>query len=153
MREKELGPRLAHVAWGSMPKLLVVDDDPNHGRALAIGLRLEGFEVEIALDAASALRLLDRGDVTDVGLALVDLMLPGTNGLELCRELHLRWPEMRVVLTSGYHLSERQLLRSDCGVCGFVPKPYPIDQLVAFLREKLTSSPDSCRRVLAASVR
>jgi hypothetical protein len=42
-----------------------------------------------------------------------------------------------VVLTSAYHLSERQLSRADCGVIGFVPKPYVLPELAEFLRGKM----------------
>jgi hypothetical protein len=48
-----------------------------------------------------------------------------------------------VILTSAYHLSESQLTRADCGVVGFVPKPYVLSELAEFLRKKLAcvSSP------------
>jgi DNA-binding response OmpR family regulator len=59
-----------------LPRLLVVDDEANHARVMAIGLRIEGFDVETAADADSALTLLG-GDAFD--LAIVDLMMPGTN--------------------------------------------------------------------------
>jgi hypothetical protein len=46
-------------------------------------------------------------------------------------------PSTLVVLTSAYHLSVRQLQRADCGAVGFVPKPYHLPDLCAFLRQKL----------------
>lgn len=64
-------------------------------------------------------------------------MMPGINGLDLARRLRFRCPGLRVVLTSAYHLSERQLARADVGAVGFVPKPYQLEDLVVFLREKL----------------
>lgn len=117
-----------------MSRILVVDDEENHRRTLAIGLRLEGFEVLEAEDGESALELLER-ESADV--AIVDLMMPGINGLELARKLRFRCAALKVLLTSAYHLSERQLERADVGAIGFVPKPYAIDDLVRFLREKL----------------
>jgi DNA-binding NarL/FixJ family response regulator len=56
---------------------------------------------------------------------------------------------MRVVLTSSYHLSERQLERADCGVSGFIPKPYDLHEVVEFVRSK-TSGPPSSRRIWCA---
>jgi DNA-binding response OmpR family regulator len=136
-----------------LAKVLVVDDEVNQARALEIGLRLEGFEVSSALEAETALRTLAT-DPADI--AIVDLMLPGRNGLELARELHRLYPAMRVLLTSAYHLSRQQILRADCGVIGFVPKPYHLDELVRFLRSKLAGgipqAPESCR-VLATAAR
>jgi DNA-binding NtrC family response regulator len=117
-------------------RVLIVDDEDNQVRTLTIGLRLEGFEVAVARDAESALHMLE---VEPADIAILDLMMPGTNGMELARKLRTLHPELRVVLTSAYHLSERQLTRADCGVVGFVPKPYVLDDLAEFLRKKLES--------------
>ncbi len=119
------------------PRVLVVDDVASHARVTAIGLRIEGFEVEVAPDSEGALRVLAE-QAFDV--AMVDLMMPGTNGMQLCRMIRERHPETRVVLTSTYHLSERQLLRADCGAVGFVPKPFDLSDLARFLRTKLGPS-------------
>jgi DNA-binding response OmpR family regulator len=120
-----------------LARILIVDDQDSQVRTLTIGLRLEGFEVSVARDAESALQVLD--DVP-ADIAILDLMMPGTNGMELARKLRTLHPDLRVVLTSAYHLSERQLTRADCGVVGFVPKPYVLDELAQFLRRKLEGS-------------
>lgn len=129
-------------------KILIVDDQANQGRALAIGLRLEGFEVATALEGEAALKHL-AAEPADI--AIVDLMLPGINGLELARRLHALYPGLRVVLTSAYHLSERQLLRADCGIVGFVPKPFALGELAAFLRAKLGAATAASPSAVAAS--
>lgn len=120
-----------------MARILCVDDEANHLRVLAIGLGVEGFEVETASSAEEAIRAVGH---LDVDLVLVDLMMPGTNGLDLARALRRTHPSLPVVLTSAYHLSEGQLRRVDCGAVGFVPKPYILRELAAFLRAKLTSA-------------
>ncbi len=102
---------------------------------MAIGLRSEGFDVETAAEAESALGMLADGAFD---LVIVDLMLPGINGIQLARLVRERHPCTRVVLTSAYHLSERQLVRADCGAVGFVPKPFDLSELARFLRDKLT---------------
>ena len=119
-----------------MPRVLVVDDEPNHVRVLSIGLKIEGFDVTVANDAAAALAVLD---AIPADIAIVDLMMPGTNGIELARMVRERHPATRIVLTSAYHLSERQLLRADCGAVGFVPKPYDLSELARFIRAKLAA--------------
>jgi DNA-binding NtrC family response regulator len=118
-------------------KVLIVDDEERQRRSLSIALRLDGFEVESAGNAADALRILADGACE---FALVDLMMPGVNGLELARQVQRLFPSVKVVLTSAYHLSERQLLRADCGAIGFVPKPYRTADLVDFLRNKTQPS-------------
>ena len=115
-------------------KVLIVDDEMNQRRSLAIGLRLESFEVVEAADGEEALTFFEGGG--DVDVAIVDLMMPGINGLDLARRLRRACPDVRVVLTSAYHLSERQVARADVGAIGFVPKPYHLDELVEFLRRQ-----------------
>jgi DNA-binding response OmpR family regulator len=112
----------------------VVDDEAVHARLTAIGLRIEGFDVELTPNAEMALDWLRR-EIFEI--AVVDLMLPGINGIQLARLIHEQYPKMRIVLTSAYHLSERQLLRVDCGAVGFVAKPFDIAELARFLRAKL----------------
>jgi DNA-binding response OmpR family regulator len=97
-------------------------------------LRVEGFDVETAESSALA---LERLAAQPFDLALVDLMLPGTNGIQLARLARERHPGTRVVLMSAYHLSERQLTRADCGAAGFVPKPLDLTELAQFLRSKV----------------
>ena len=121
----------------SVARVLIVDDEENQLRALDVGLQLEGFQVYTAREADAA---LDSLQLEPVDIAIVDLMMPGINGIELARKIRDLYPDTRVVLTSAYHLSETQLTRADCGVVGFVPKPYVLAELAAFLRTKLTLS-------------
>ena len=119
-------------------RILIVDDEENQRRTLAIGLRLEEFEVAEAEDGDMALEMLDR---EAIDLAIVDLMMPGMNGLDLARRIRRHHPEVQILLTSAYHLSERQLARADVGAIGFVPKPYHLSELVGFIRQKRDSRP------------
>ena len=116
--------------------ILIVDDEENHRRSLAIGLRLEGWNVSEAPDGDAALRHLGEHEID---LAIIDLMMPGINGLDLARRMRFRHPDVRIVLTSAYHLSERQLERAGVGAIAFVPKPYSMEELVGFLRTKLAT--------------
>jgi len=115
-------------------RVLVVDDEENQVRMLVAALRVEGFEASGTRDPDAVMDILRR-DPPDV--ALVDLMMPGLNGIELARKIRDAYPAVRVILTSAYHLSERQLSRADCGVVGFVPKPYVLPELAEFLRAKI----------------
>jgi DNA-binding response OmpR family regulator len=118
-----------------MARVLIVDDEENQRRTLAIGLRLEGFDVTVAGTAREALDVM-REASPQFDLALLDLMMPGLNGLELARQIRTLHPGVRVVLSSAYHLSARQVERADCGAVGFVPKPYRLAELSSFLRSK-----------------
>lgn len=122
------------------PRILIVDDEANHRQTLGIGLRLEGFEVIDAADGEEALRRLEDHEVD---LAIIDLMMPGINGLDLARRMRFRHPDVRVLMTSAYHLSARQIERAGVGAIGFMPKPYHLRELAAYIREKLDIEPAS----------
>lgn len=118
------------------------------GDAAVLGsaLRVEGFDVVRAASAAEARKILDEAPVE---LVILDLMLrtdEGQSGLDFARELRRNHPSARVILTSSYYLSERQLERADCGVCGFIPKPYDVPDVVRFIQAKL-KGPSSVRRL------
>jgi DNA-binding response OmpR family regulator len=132
-----------------MTTILLVDLADAETAVLASALRVEGFEVVSARNPRDARDVLG---TQAVALTIVDLMLrseDGTNGLDLARELRTSHPGMRVLLTSSYHLSERQLERADCGVSGFIPKPYDLREVVEFVRNKV-SAPPSSRRLWCA---
>ena len=128
-----------------MQTILLVDAPDGDASLLASALRVEGFRVVLSSSASEARIALAEQPVI---LALVDLMLrtdTGTNGLELAREIKLGYPLVRVLLTSAYYLSERQLERADCGVSGFIPKPYDVGEVVSFVRAKVSGPPSSRR--------
>ena len=139
-------PGSAPKTYAMHPRALVVDDEANHARVMSIGLRIEGFEVETAEDAEGAMKHLG---AAAFDVAIVDLMMPGTNGIQLARMVRDRFPQTRVVLTSAYHLSERQLVRADCGAVGFVPKPFDLTELARFLRTKMGDGPFAVRGAAA----
>jgi DNA-binding response OmpR family regulator len=128
-----------------MQTILLIDSHKEDATFLASSLRVEGYDVVVAPSVTEARSRLTRGDVA---LTVVDLMLRSEgecHGLELARELRAAYPSMRVLLTSSYYLSERQLERADCGVSGFIPKPYDIDEVVLFIHAKVTAPPSSRR--------
>jgi DNA-binding NtrC family response regulator len=118
-------------------RILIVDDEANHRRALSISLRMEGYEVIEASDGQHALEVLQR-EQADVVVA--DLMMPRVDGLELSRRLRFAHPRTRVILMSAYHLTRTQLERAQAGDLRFLPKPYPFEQLLDLLRDSLDQS-------------
>jgi DNA-binding response OmpR family regulator len=127
-----------------MATILMIDDDAAAARQLATALAIEGIETQQVTSALEALEVLERGPAD---LVLLELMLPGINGIELARMLRARYPELRIVLTGSYHLSERQLRNSECGALAFVPKPFEPTTVAGFLRSKIPSSPPSSARL------
>ena len=107
---------------------------------MAIGLRVEGFDVVEALSGAQALDGLIDGSID---AAVVDLMMPGMNGLEMCRVLKERYPHIGLVLTSAYHLSQRQLDLAGIGHAVFLGKPFTMEKLARIVRQRLHNGQQS----------
>jgi DNA-binding NtrC family response regulator len=116
-----------------MARILIVDDEMRGSRSLESALRLEAVDVVFAECAKHAMALMA---AQPFDLVVLDLMRSDVTGLELARRIRTAFPSVRTVLTSTYHLSERQLERADCGAVGFVPKPFDFTALVSFLVHK-----------------
>ena len=127
------GPSHAAIAHRGNPmtRILVVDDEEIQLRGTSLGLRREGFDVEVAQGAEDALAALE---ARPFDVVLVDLMMPRMNGLELARVLREKRPSLAIVLTSAYQLSRRQIDRLGLGDVPFVRKPTPIADLASRLR-------------------
>ncbi len=132
-----------------MSSLLLVDPVEPEAARLLDGLRAEGIRALHARTTEGARELLC--DST-VDVALIDVLSPSETGtmtaLCLAREIKGRYPHVRVILTSARHfLSERQLERADCGISGFLAKPYDIAEVVRLLRANVADCPASSRRL------
>ena len=123
-------------AWRPGGRVLVVDDD-DLVRATARGiLEREGFEVLEAANGAHCLEVLRQGKA-EVRLVLMDLTMPGMDGVETYRALRGLAPGIRVVLTSGYNEQEaiNRFVQGD--LAGFVQKPFGPADLVGVVRQAL----------------
>jgi CheY-like chemotaxis protein len=115
----------------------VVDDDAALRRSLSLGLRICGFASVEASSGEEALSLLQHGHVD---LIITDLMMPGIGGLRFVRRLQTAFPQLPVVLMSGYHFGRRSIERAGLRVLAFVPKPCDIGELSRFLHTKLATA-------------
>jgi DNA-binding NtrC family response regulator len=109
--------------------VLVVEDDPLVRFAAAEILVDAGFKTIEAADAAQALELL-RSDDRTINILLTDVRMPGRmNGFELSLVAKRKWPELRVIVTSGFF--DREEVPSGTN---FLPKPYSAADLVTRVR-------------------
>jgi len=138
---------LASVVASSPPRVVVVEDDPSVAAGLVRGLRLAGFEVELATDGTSGARLaLD----AEIDVVLLDLMLPVRSGFEVL-ELLQRRPAVPpvIVLSARTELGDR-LRAFQLGAVDFVPKPFWVEEVVARIRAHLhTGEPERPSRIAA----
>jgi DNA-binding NtrC family response regulator len=101
--------------------ILVVDDDARLAATLQELLVGEGYSVEVALSAAEALAIQERN--TGIAVALVDLIMPVTDGLALLDELHRRDPDLAVVVMTGYGTIETAVEAIKRGAEDYLTKP------------------------------
>ncbi|HTR73274.1 MAG TPA: response regulator transcription factor [Solirubrobacteraceae bacterium] len=113
--------------------MLVVDDELQIVRALRVVLREAGFEVLAAQSAAEA---LDRAAVRPPQAAIVDLVLPDGDGIEVTRRLR-EWSEMPILVLSAIGEEDQKVLALEAGADDYVTKPFGARELVARLQAAL----------------
>jgi two-component system KDP operon response regulator KdpE len=114
-------------------RILVVDDEPQILRALRVVLRDAGFEVVAAETAGEA---LDRAAVRPPQAAIVDLMLPDMDGVEVTRLLR-EWSEMPILVLSAVGEEEQKVRALQAGADDYITKPFGSRELVARLQAAL----------------
>ena len=115
------------------PRVLVVDDDANIAQMMARALVRNGFQVEVA---ASAEEALPRFDMTPCDAAILDLLMPDHDGVEIATALRLRSPALPIAFLTGYTNSPLLKWAERPGVEVF-KKPMVIQEIVDFLRTEL----------------
>lgn len=106
---------------------------------LATLLGADGWSVEIAGDANRALKTIESA-ATPPSLLICDILMPGTDGLELTRRIVARVPQIKVVLISG-HLTNLSWWPTDFREYRFLSKPFSADQLLSAVREAFIDLP------------
>ena len=116
-----------------MTRVLVVEDEESYSDALAYMLRKEGFEVAIAADGNAALAEFDRNGAD---IVLLDLMLPGIPGTEVCRQIR-QTSSVPVIMVSAKDDEVDKVVGLELGADDYVTKPYSPRELVARIRAVL----------------
>ena len=115
-------------------RILVIEDEPRILAFLARGLEAEGFLVRAAANGPEGLtRALN--DPCD--LVILDLLLPGIDGLSLLREVQCRRPELPVVIVSARSDLQTKLRGFGLGASDYLAKPFSLDELIARIRVQL----------------
>jgi two-component system response regulator RegX3 len=111
-------------------RVLVVEDEESFSDALSYMLRREGYEVEIAATGPEALTTFDR---SGADLVLLDLMLPGLSGTEVCRELRSR-SHVPIIMVTARDSEVDKVVGLELGADDYVTKPFSSRELVARIR-------------------
>jgi DNA-binding response OmpR family regulator len=112
-------------------RLLIVEDERDLADALARGLRRDGWAADVAFDGTAG---LEKAEITDYDVVLLDRNLPGVHGDEVCRRLHARGSAARILMLTAAGSVEDRVEGLDLGADDYLPKPFDFDELRARLR-------------------
>jgi DNA-binding response OmpR family regulator len=117
-----------------MARILIVDDEPQMVRGLEDNLRFEGYETVSARDGRAALALAAR---ESPDLVLLDVMMPGMSGWDVCRELRAKGLEMPVIMLTARGEEADRVRGLEIGADDYVSKPFGLRELSARIRAVL----------------
>jgi two-component system response regulator RegX3 len=115
-------------------RVLVVEDEESYRVALQVGLRAEGFAVDHAADGPEGLR---RFGARTPDVVLLDLVLPGMPGVEVCRRMLAQDPTVPVIMVSALDSEADVVVGFEVGAADYVTKPYHLRELVARIQAVL----------------
>lgn len=119
-----------------MTSILIIEDEKPMADAIRYSLEAEGFEVEIATDGEQGLRRFDEGRYD---LVVLDLMLPGMDGLEICKRMRLAGSTPVIMLTAKDSEMDR-VLGLELGADDYITKPFSMRELTARVRAVMRRS-------------
>ncbi|MEU8138975.1 response regulator transcription factor [Streptodolium elevatio] len=131
-RPPSAGPAAAHAVPvagpGEQRLVLVVEDEPTIAEAVAARLRAEGFTTAVAMDGPAAVALAEQ---TRPDVVVLDVMLPGLDGLEVCRRIHAAHPAVPVLMLTARDDETDLLVGLAVGADDYMTKPFSMRELVA----------------------
>ena len=127
-----------------MPRILIVDDEPEMVRGLEDNLRFEGYQTIAAADGRRGLALA-LSEAPD--LILLDVMMPGMSGWDLCRELRGRGLDTPVIMLTARDQKIDKLKGLELGADDYITKPFDFEELQARIRAVLRRARRSATRI------
>jgi two-component system response regulator RegX3 len=117
--------------------VLVVEDEESFVDALLVGLKKEGFRVEVARDGLEALDMFDR---IQPDIILLDVMLPKVSGIDVCRQLRKK-SQVPIIMVTAKAAEIDTVVGLEVGADDYITKPYRLRELVARMRAVLRRAP------------
>ena len=145
--ERRAAPHNGARSASTAARLLVIEDEPGIVDFVRRGLESEGFAVETALDGEEGERLAIRGGFDAV---VLDLMLPGRDGLEVLAALRRAVPTLPVIVLTARGEIEDRVAGLDAGAADYLVKPFSMAELVARVRAQLRVHAEASASTLSA---
>ncbi len=117
-------------------KILVVDDEESVCRSIEKILTRKGFKVDNSSNVEEAVNKISQ---TSFDLVVTDLMMPKTSGMELLQIIRDHYPELDVIMITGYASIESAVKATKLGVAGYLPKPFTSEELMQVTEKALAS--------------
>ncbi|MEW6208226.1 MAG: response regulator transcription factor [Acidobacteriota bacterium] len=111
-----------------MARVLIVEDEPSIVMAIRDEMSFEGFDTESVADGRGA---IEKARVFQPDVLLLDLMLPGMNGFEVCRRLRPEMPDLWIIMLTARGQEVDRVLGLELGADDYVTKPFSLRELVA----------------------
>jgi two-component system copper resistance phosphate regulon response regulator CusR len=134
-----------------MSRILMVDDEPRIASFVSRALSAEGFRVDVTGDGDRALQLTRTGAY---GLVILDLLLPGRDGVSVLQEIIEHRPEQRVFVLSALSDVESKVQCLELGASDYLAKPFALAELIARVRARLRqpAAPPAARTLVVGPV-
>jgi len=129
-------------------KILIVDDEPAVRESLRRALELESYEIELAENGREALDLLAASGQDAV---ILDVLMPGLDGLEVCRRIRRAGNRVPVLMLTARDEVENRVAGLDAGADDYVTKPFALEELLARVRALLRRTTEDTEDVLRFS--
>lgn len=117
-------------------RIVIVEDEDAIARGLQFNFEQEGFEVSVFKDGPAVLNYLDE-HIGEVDCIVLDLMLPGMSGYEICRTIRERDQQLPILVLSARTLAEDKSRAFDCGTDQYMTKPFALPELLSRVRNLL----------------
>lgn len=128
-------------------RILIVEDEKQIARFLELELQHEGYTVDVKYDGRDGLKAVEQ---SEPDLVLLDIMLPGINGMEVCRRIR-QFSEVPVIMLTAKDETTDKVMGLDLGANDYITKPFVIEELLARIRvalRKKDSSPKPVRNLV-----
>lgn len=115
-------------------KILVVDDEPDMVKAIALRLEASGFEVTLAYDGQEA---MDKVQAARPDLIILDLMLPRIDGYKVCRLLKfdVKWRDIPIIMLTARAQESDKIMGQEVGADAYLTKPFKTEELMATVNQ------------------
>ncbi len=121
-----------------MMRILIIEDEPGILSFIKEGLKEEGFAVDEASDGATAFKMVTAGKA-GYDLFLIDWMLPGVSGIEICRQIRRKDPLVPIIFLTAKDAVQDIVSALEAGANDYMRKPFSFDELLARIRVQLRS--------------